>query len=120
MPASKDILRYTERWMDLFDKFQEDPTKEHVVACVSEKQAKLMRLEFYKARRALELSEAELKKNDPKAYQQMGHPNLDRKEVRVVGNCVIFGFKDSSEIAKLIAASFEDPRNQQNGEQHGN
>lgn len=111
MSSPKDILRYTERWLDLFDKFQDDPKKEHVVRCANPKQANMLRLEFYKAREALRKSEEALKASDPTAYSVMGHPNLDRKEVRVQGNNVIFGFKDASQIAKLLEESLKDPIN---------
>lgn len=118
MASPRDILRYTERWLDLFDKFQDDPAQEHIVYCDSPAHAKLVRLEFYKAREAMKRHEEKLKKDDPKTYAEIGHPNLDRKEVRIVGNNCVFGFKDDSVIAKLLEKSLADPRNNAPKEGH--
>lgn len=119
MGSSKDFNRYTERWRDLFHLFQEDPSKEHIVHCKSPQEARLVRLEFYKAREALHRAEEHDRLHDHVAYAEYGHPNLDRKEVRVVGNDVIFGFKDSSRIALLLAESLVDPMNNPQEAQHG-
>lgn len=110
MPASKDINHYTQRWMDLFDAFQDDPTKEVVVECDSVKEAKRVRLEFYKARSALLAKEAKirteanLRASDEakQTYEMYGHPNLDFKEVTIVGTNVIFGYRDKSRVAELL------------------
>lgn len=105
MPASRDINRYTDKWMHLFNFFQDHPEVEHVIECKSVREAHIVRLEFYRAREALRRKEDVDKKEDPAAYKEYGHPNLDRKEVRIVGTNVIFGYKESSRIAELIASS---------------
>lgn len=117
MGAPRDIRRYTEKWMDLFNQIQDDPKKDIVMECATEKEAKLLRLEFYKAREALHRDEATLKAQGAEAYNENGHPNVDRVEVRVVGDNVIFGFKDSSRIATIITNALEKLRNQE-GQQH--
>ena len=107
MPASMNFNRYASAWLELFDYLCENPTLAHEVPCVSVEQAKSMRLEFYKARKAIGLSEAEFKEKDPVGYNQMGHGALDGREVRVRDHIVVFDCKDTNDIAKLILSSLD-------------
>ena len=105
MPASMNFNRYSALWLELFDHLCENPTENHVVECDSVEQAKGLRLEFYKARKAIFISEQDFKDKDPVGYAQMGHGALDSREVRVLGNSVHFGCKDSNRVSELLRAS---------------
>lgn len=99
MTSPKTINRYSAHWMDLFDAFVDDPQKERVIECKTEKHAKGMRLEFYKAREAL------LKGlHDSKQDAEFANA-LNTREVKVVGTQVVFTHKDENWIGKLIAES---------------
>lgn len=99
MSSPKTFKRYEERWLDLFNRFQDDPTQEIPVECKDERTAKAFRLEFYKAREAL--------LHDDPAWYKAEYFNLDRKRVVVEGRTAIFGFKDDSWVAKAIDDALE-------------
>lgn len=115
MPASRDINHYAGKWMNLFNLMQDDPLKDIVIPCDTVKEAKRMRLEFYKARAAL------MAKEEPdrlsaesgdlaavEAYKEYCHPNLNKKEVLIDGTNVVFGYRDKSRIADLLTNALKE------------
>lgn len=113
MSASKDIRRYTELWGELFNEFHANPEHEYRVPCATVKEAEKVRLEFYKARAAQlhqdEIATKEgLAKGIPmKQIENMLYFNLNKKEVRIEGTTVVFGYKETSRVAELLKASKE-------------
>lgn len=114
MSAPKDIRRYTEFWRPLFEKFNSAPEKEVRVRCGSLKEARNIRLEFYKAREAQHHEDNEFRKTcaSPAEVAMMTFANLNRKEVRLEGTTVVFGFKDNNRTAELLKAAIADPDNE--------
>ena len=110
MGASVNIRTYSDYWMRLFEIFNERPREEYIVHCKSEKEARKVRLEWYKARAALQREE---QKMDAATFAEFGHPNLVRKEclIKPTGICefnVCFSYKEDSDVAKLLKASLEE------------
>lgn len=95
MPASKDIRRFTEKWLELFDWFEEHPELDHIVQVETPSQARSMRFEFYRARTAM--------------YQDPGlrelYPQANRRGVYLDGNTVAFRVKDHTPLADLLKQS---------------
>lgn len=117
MSASKDINRYTSMWGELFDEFNAYPEREHRIQCATVREAEKIRLEFYKARAAQGHADEKTRADGLKSGLPLSHilnstyPNLDKKEVRLEGTTVVFGYKEASRVAELIKASLEDPAN---------
>lgn len=105
MSASREIGRYTELWAPMFNKFSDNPEEEVRVNCGTLKEARSLRLEFYKAREAQK--HESLKPGNEGLYPV----NLDRKEVRIEGTTVVFGYKEENRIAQLLKAAIADPAN---------
>lgn len=117
MSASKDINRYTSLWGDLFEEFHANPEREHRVPCATLKEAEAVRLEFYKARSA-QMHQDELARKDGLAkgiplsqIENSTYFNLNKKEVRIEGTTVVFGYKEGSRVAELLKASLENTDN---------
>lgn len=98
MSNPKTFQRYEASWWGLLDKWKENPQEVVSISCESPKHAKGMRLEFYKMR------EAALR--DPHMAQEYAEA-LNSREVKVVGNDIVFSHKDNSWIGKLISKYLE-------------
>lgn len=101
MTSPKNYQRYASQWMALFDAFKENPQQVHVVHCPSDKKARALRSEFYKAREAF--------LDDPDMRDEYGAV-LNSREVKVDGpnnREVIFDSKDNNWVAQLLGASLK-------------
>lgn len=99
MSSPKTYKRYASAWYLLFDKLKNNPNEEHVIECPSEKRAKAVRSEFYKARDAFLQEEG---------MAQEFEAVLNAREVLVRGTKAIFALKDENWIAKLIMDSLDE------------
>lgn len=110
MTASKKIERYSSEWLATCDWLCENPTETLVMKCASNKDARAMRLEFYKAREAIQASEIEMKNTDYKTYAQMGHGALDAREACVSSGSdeVHFIYKDTNKMSMVLKAGLEE------------
>lgn len=104
MSAPTDIRKYTESWLNLFDRFQDNPEEEYIIYCSSMKEAMKIRLEWYKARAAMQRSEAGL---SVEGMSKMGHPNLNRKEAVIKGTNLHFIYKEAMPVAQLLEESMK-------------
>lgn len=95
MPSSKDIRKFAEKWLDLFDWFEEHPDEDHTVEVETPSQARSLRFEFYRARTAMQ--------NDPGLRDL--YPNTGRREVNIEGLRVHFRYKEKTPLAQLIKDS---------------
>lgn len=98
MTNPKSFDRYAEGWRDLLMQWEEAPDKIVRIECANEKQARVMRFEFYKMREAA-LRDTELKER----YADV----LNSREVKVRENFCVFDTKDNNWISKLIRASID-------------
>lgn len=117
MSASKDIKRYSEQWGQLFNEFHANPEHEIRVPCATLREAEKLRLEFYKARAAqlyqdeVLIKDTTAKGNSLKSIENGLYYNLNKKEVRIEGTTVVFGYKEANRIAELLKSAIEDPAN---------
>lgn len=93
MTAPKTFKRFAQVWFELFDKFKESPDETICVTLPDPKQAKAMRLEFYRARDAA-LADPDMA-NDYEAA-------LNAREVKVRGNVCMFDSKDRNWVVPFI------------------
>lgn len=98
MPYPKDIRRFPEKWLEMFDWFEEHPDTPFVLECESPKRAHSMRFQFYRAREVMRKDE-ELKR---------AYINTDKREAVLEGSKVVFRFKDATPAADLLRKSIEE------------
>lgn len=108
MPSSKDIRRFSDKWLEVFEWFEDHPNDTYTVNTDNPKRAKSLRFEFYRARSALQ-DEPELKK---------AYTNLDRREVIIDGSKVLFRCKETTPLAELLDRSLKEA--EQKESEHGN
>lgn len=95
----KKAERYAMEWSDLIALMEKDDTKPLEVPCASDKDARVMRLEFYKYREALF--------RDSEGMSDNLRFLLDSREVKVRDNFCIFDTKSNGKIGRTITAFLE-------------
>lgn len=113
MPASKDIRKYSDTWLDTFKWFEEHPAQDLTVDCESPSKAKSMRLEFYRARSALEKDEGYMKIKMETGYD-MWENTKKRKIIIEDGSRVIFRFADETTVIEQLKRGLEAARKAEN------
>lgn len=98
MTAPKEIRRFSEQWLEMFDWFEQNPTKDLSIVAETEKAAEHVRFEFYRARSAIRRD----------SILNALYPNLERRMVMVRGATVIFCYRENSTLAELIKRGMQE------------
>lgn len=98
MPHPTDIRRYTEKWLDILEWFEDHPSEPYVMECETAKRCHSLRFEFYRAREAA--------RKNPE--MKRAYPNMDRREAIIDGLKLIFRFKETTPVAELLQKSLDE------------
>lgn len=94
---SKDIRRFSDKWLEVFDWFEANPDKEYVVETETKKRAFALRFEFYRARAAMQRDEG----------LNALYDNTKRREVIIEDTQAVFRLKDKTPLAELLDRSLK-------------